>query len=84
MRSSEQLKKRAAFKRWYYGTHYMAAIERQDWEQAAYVLSVMNASGFGWYNGVYSRVALWAMSQSNPKAREAFELQFGEGAKGWK
>jgi hypothetical protein len=84
MRSTEQLKKRAAFKRFYYGKRYLDAIERQDWEQAAEVIEAMNSAGYGWFDGVHSRVALWAMGQSNPRAMEAFGLQFGQGAKAWK
>lgn len=71
MRSSEQLKKRAAFKRFYYGTRYQRAIEQQNWEQAAEVIHAMNSAGYGWFDGVYSRVALWAMGQNNPQAKQA-------------
>lgn len=85
MRSTEQLKKRAAFKRFYYGKRYLDAIERQDWEQATEVIKAMNSDGYGWFDGgVYSRVALWAMGQSNPRAKEAFDIQFGQGAKAWR
>lgn len=84
MRSSEQLKKRAAFKRFYYGTRYQQAIEQQNWEQAAEVINAMNSAGYGWFDGVYSRVALWAMGQNNPQAKQAFDLQFGTNSKAWR
>lgn len=84
MRSSELIGKLSKFKRWYYAKRYTEAVERRDWEQAAEVVKTMNDAGYGWYHGVYSRVALWAMSQTDPKAKDAFDVQFGAGARGWR